>query len=559
MKHYFLIAASALALASCSSDDFLGGNAGNETEASNLAINFNGATGKITRAANNAPELLNHQFIIYGVKKGTEADKYLDVFKNYKLWDATTASASCTNGWEYVGEAGTHGQISLTSPQYIKYWDYSSADYRFVAGSPVSNFSFETDANGSVSATITGLGGHITANTEGNANTYATVYVASPVVVAKTNYQKPVEFSFVRQQSKVRVGIYETIPGYSITEIKFYKQGDDELTADGTNLVLTNATADYFVGGTNATGKITYSWGETPGYTYAYEDAVLTKARNWYAGAFANGVKATSSTADVADLYGTDQDMDAQTGYFSVLPTPSATEANAILIKCDYTLTSLDGSKETINVKGATAAIPAAFSKWEPNTQYTYIFKITQNTNGTTGDPTQNDPAGLFPISFAAAVAESTNAEIGTVTSVTAPSITTYQPGSVADNTVAYKTGEDIYITAAEIVKGELLDLKSGDEVNALKVYKLTKEYSEAELQTKAVADEELKADHLFSGLTIATADKTIGSATLPAGKYATFNPTDEGFYAIQCKIGDNAYTYKIVSVKSATQGGINP
>lgn len=49
MKKYFIYAASALALASCSSDDFLGDNPGNEQNASS-AINFGGETGKITRA-----------------------------------------------------------------------------------------------------------------------------------------------------------------------------------------------------------------------------------------------------------------------------------------------------------------------------------------------------------------------------------------------------------------------------------------------------------------------------------------------------------------------------
>lgn len=49
MNKYFLYAASALALASCSSDDFLGENSGNGQNASS-AINFGGNAGKITRA-----------------------------------------------------------------------------------------------------------------------------------------------------------------------------------------------------------------------------------------------------------------------------------------------------------------------------------------------------------------------------------------------------------------------------------------------------------------------------------------------------------------------------
>lgn len=40
MNKYFLYAASVLALASCSSDDFLGENSGNGQNATNSVINF---------------------------------------------------------------------------------------------------------------------------------------------------------------------------------------------------------------------------------------------------------------------------------------------------------------------------------------------------------------------------------------------------------------------------------------------------------------------------------------------------------------------------------------
>ena len=52
MKKYLIFAASALVLASCSSDDFLGENPGNVQNAT-TAINFGGDAGKITRATSN--------------------------------------------------------------------------------------------------------------------------------------------------------------------------------------------------------------------------------------------------------------------------------------------------------------------------------------------------------------------------------------------------------------------------------------------------------------------------------------------------------------------------
>ncbi len=458
MNKYFLYAASVLALASCSSDDFLGENSGNGQNSSS-AINFSGDAGKITRATSNtgnAAKMLDGQFRIYGVKKVGDT-QLVSVFNEYSVWyvENKNTTTSNTDGWEYVGAKGTTnlgtGNITLTKDQTIKFWDYSAPEYHFIAGSPITCFSHTlTPGNKINSATITGLAGHINANESGTPLTTYPVYIADPKVVKKADYNNTVVFSFKRQQAMVRVGLYETIPGYSITEINFYEAGGSK-AKDGNNVILTSGTKNYFVGGSNVKGTITYNWtGTTPSYTYTYDDTNLTQSQNWCAGKFEpHNALATVSTAAVAELYGKDNDMSTN-GYFTVIPTPSATKAAPILIKCDYTLTSDDDSGETIKVTGATAAIPAAFSKWEANTRYTYLFKISQNTNGYTGDdPTK---AGLYPITFDAAVKESTDAMQGqgTVTTVSTPSITTYQKSSVTDASIEYKTGEAIYATATD-------------------------------------------------------------------------------------------------------------
>lgn len=233
MKKYLFIAASALALASCSSEDFVGTEGGNVENGANKAINFSGNAGKITRATKNpgtAAEMLDGQFKIYGVKKASD-DKFKNVFVDYSVWDATAnTTTSNTKGWEYVGaknstNLGT-GNISLgDEAQTIKYWDYSASEYRFVAGSPISAFQFNKNQDIAdkgtyiTSATISGLAGHIEANKEGTVLNTDPVYVATPKVVKKDKYQEPVQFEFNRQQAMVRVGIYETIPGYAITAI----------------------------------------------------------------------------------------------------------------------------------------------------------------------------------------------------------------------------------------------------------------------------------------------------------------------------------------------------
>ncbi len=554
MNKFFLYAASALALASCSSDDFLGENSGNGQNSSS-AINFSGDAGKITRATSNTGDyvkMLDGQFKIYGVKMATDG-KLKSVFVNYYVWDDVKNTTSNTKGWEYVGtkEGATYGtgNISLDKDQTIKFWDYSASEYRFVAGSPISAFTYNvpvTDESKEIkSATITGLAGHIYANEAGQAITTNPVYIAEPIVVKKTEYQEPVQFSFKRQQAMVRVGFYETIPGYSITEIHFYEYDTDGTTlkaSTGNNVILTSGTKNYFVGGSNVKGTITYNWtGTTPSYTYTYDDTNLTQSQNWCAGKFEpHNALATESTAAVAELYGKDNDMSTN-GYFTVIPTPSATIAAPILIKCDYTLTSDDGSGETIKVTGATAAIPAAYSKWDVNTRYTYLFKISQNTNGYTGD----DPnkAGLYPITFDALVKESTDAMQGTVTTVSTPSITTYQAGSVTDNGIEYKSGKAIKVTVTD-ANGKVQTLAAGGTaVGSVAVYKFTDAINEAEIQVKGT-----------TGATAVTGEVT--------DNMFTFTPDTEGYYAIQYLTtaattepeAPAAYAYKVVYVKAATK-----
>lgn len=573
MKKYLFIAASALALASCSSEDFVGTEGGNVENGANKAINFSGNAGKITRATSNTgspAEMLDYQFKIYGVKK--ESDGNLkSVFVNYSVWDAAAnTTTSNTKGWEYVGtkEGATYGtsNISLDKDQTIKFWDYSASEYRFVAGSPISAFTYDVPvANESKeikSATIKGLAGHINPNNSGTALTTNPVYIADPIIVPKANYNNAVQFSFKRQQAMVRVGFYETIPGYTITEINFYDAdgnvqtipGTDGNTSKGTNIILYSGTEDYFAGGNNVEGTINYIWtGTTPSYTYAYTKG-LTNSKNWYAGKLET--LATTSTESVKALYGTDADMSTK-GYFTVLPTPTATEAAPIFIKCDYTLTSTDYSGETIKVTGATAAVPAAFSKWEANTMYTYIFKISDKTNGTTGKPGTTDPAGLYPITFDAVVKESTEATPeGTVTTVSTPSITTYQKGSVTDASVEYKTGEAIYATATDKDGKENTLTTNGTADGNVQVYKLSKERNEAELQVPAIASVEFQDGNKVNGTTVPATDATVGNVKLAANKYLSFTPTDAGFYAIQylVKAAEGStpavYAYKVVEVK---------
>ena len=558
MKKKLLFAALAsIVLVGCTSNDFVGDTP--PAPNGSTAIAFGGGAGKITRATSNTGsvvEMLDNQFKIYGVKN---VSGYTDVFQDYILWyNNSTTTSNPDADWEYVGDAtqeyGTNNE-PIGSAQTIKYWDYSADNYHFVAGSPVANFTYNITNGDIASATVTGLAGHILPNTSGTAiSDFNPVYIADPVNVPKANYKQEVTFNFRRQQTRVRVGIFETIPGYSITDIKFYQMSDangsfSDSPRTDQYIVLNSPTAKYFVGSADATATVTYDW-TTPTYTFAYTTG-LTESRNFFAGKM-TGVPATTSTeSTIANLYGTDGDMETASGYFTVMPTPSGTDAAAILIKCDYTLTADDGKGETIKITGATAAIPAAFCKWLPNVSYTYLFKISDNTNGSTGTP-GTDPEGLFPITFDAVVlAEAEGTEQGTITTVSTPSITTYQEGSVTETGIKYAVGKPIYFTVQDDESGTLYPLTALDNAapadGMVQVYVASENNTEADLVlTRPVAANSFST-------TIGADAWTINGNTIAANNWASFTPTVARTYAIEYVTVTNdgpVYTYKVVKVE---------
>ena len=548
-----MLTLSGTMLVGCTQSEYIG----EAPQQNGNEIVFSGASGKMTRATSNTADTdadkLDRQIKFYGVKK--TGNTYAKVFEDYVLWfdNANITTSNPDGDWEYVGVKGKgygtdNTADTLDNDQYIKYWDYSASEYNFVAGSPVKAFTYALEGGEIKTATVTGIAGHLNPN-NGEAINTDPIYIAAPVKVAKADYKKDVVFNFTRQQSFVRVGVFETIPGYSVTSINFYKRSNSgwRASAEGTqNIILASSTnSTYFTGSTDAKATITYNW-TTPSYTFAYDTSTLNAVQNWFGGAL-NGVTSKSYTdASIAELYGTDGDMAASTGYFTVIPTATATTADALLIKCDYVLTSDDNSGETIKVTGATAAIPAAYAKWAQNTSYTYLFKISDNTNGTTGE---GGPEGLYPITFDAAVVEVEDGTAqGTVTTVSTPSITTYQEGfAVEDNNettgenekvMKYVAGKAIYVTVQNDETGEL--------------YKLNGKVKVFSLGTTAKTEADLILTAPTTGETTFTvgSGQPVGSVTYEAGMYGAFTPGAAGYYAIQYEYAAGAFAYKVVHVE---------
>lgn len=115
-----------------------------------------------------------------------------------------------------------------------------------------------------------------------------------------------------------------------------------------------------------------------------------------------------------------------------------------------------DGSGEKINVYGAKAIIPAIYAQWKSNYAYTYIFKISDKTNGKTG--INEGPEGLYPITFDAVVADSEEGNQSTITTVATPSITTYQKGHDITKD-EYSANKDIYVMVMDKDSKPVTDL----------------------------------------------------------------------------------------------------
>lgn len=449
MKKYLIFAASALVLASCSSDDFLGENPGNVQNAT-TAINFGGEAGKTTRAnktGENAANALNRNFVVYGYKtKGTTQTTVYDYY-NIAWKGEENKTETNTKGWEYVGV--NKNPLSNVNEQTIKYWDYSANQYDFVAFSLGSN----TQGTGEDEVKASIVTNTRSYSLTGKTAKLAKCFIADRITAknGETNkkdyklcaYGDNVTFAFRSLATKVKMGIYETIPGYSVKDVKFYTNADDATPAETPTLYATTAVipADDARGTMNVTFgsntstdvdfneakvKWTVAEGSNNSSTIAFETlSTQTKEKNEMTGTQFIGRDITTASMP--------------TNFKPVLPV----SVGDLTLKVDYTLESIDGSGEEINVKGATAVVPAIYTNWQPNYSYTYIFKISDKTNGNTGDPTK---PGLYPIVFDAVVTETENGIQNTITTVDDPSITTYAKGALS---AEYDKGANIYVSCS--------------------------------------------------------------------------------------------------------------
>ena len=386
MRKILTYAVSALALASCSSDSLVSDSPAN-TQA---PIAFTAGQKNITRTALEEAGFSNFGVWAYKIKSGS----FDVVMNNYQVGCAGYGdfeSSTLTKGeWFYDG----------IGSQILRYWDHSTEKTNFYAYAPYNaDVKFDAEKKQiTVPASV---------NTAGFTKASDFVYAGNSVV--KDKYNNAVDLKFKRLGALVNLKFYTDIKGYKVELI------DADPATSGSAIQATPAIYDE-----NATGE-KYKLGS---YYDSYKALIdfSTNASKPSVKTTGTPVQTnlkfdllTDNTVPAAVETGSTQTYLEPATYYAVAqPTDSET---GFTFHVSYKLTANDNS-EVITVRDARVFIPASvtdkvtnittyIAAWQPNTQYTYTFKITANTNGKTAEETINleDPsvpsdAGLYPIVF---------------------------------------------------------------------------------------------------------------------------------------------------------------
>lgn len=370
-----------------------------------LPISFSRFTKRTTRSnitGEEAASLLNNRFVVMGTK-GNEDIAQTSVFDNYTVeYIANTANTTATNtaNWEYVGVI-PDPTISSVSSQMVKYWDYGAHHYDFIAYSGGTNV---TSINSATASSPEAGGAY---SFEG------TAMVADMVTVMPEDYGKQVNIVFKSSDAKIRIALYETIPGYNVKDVRFYSSMTAGMSDYGVKLV---SSADNVICDAKCV-----AYYPTVGKPGNLDNNVVHVVPVTGTGTVSNIVPLGNLSYSSSGYLGTSSSDATYSDVKSVVPNEG--HSASLTLRIDYTLESVDGSGEKIKVYGAKAVVPSVYCDWKLNHSYTYLFKISNSTNGKTD--IGGDVEGLTAITFDAVVESSIEGWQETVTTVANPSETT--------------------------------------------------------------------------------------------------------------------------------------
>lgn len=449
MKKFIYLAVGVALMASCSSDFDLsegGGNAGGSD-----VIGFQMRTGNTSRATTGLQSAGHYNFGVFGYKENDKVNPimgnylvgYLDA-KGYQPGTGSTVGdqpgvADGTSYWMY--EKMGYGQFNGTyagetvnpntpyasnnEGQYLRYWDKSADHTCFYAYAPYVN-------TGATGKTVTYVDGTPKGSSDDtyvltipngtikhgfdDPSTYEFMYASAKVLVG--DYGHDVSLKFNRLNAKVNIKFWEDIEGYSVRLIDLTPAYG--VAATPSIKKAGEGSYGYKLGKiyTENGAKIQFNANAEFQSMKQYEGETTSAPLNFKTPtASLIGENRVMATPSPSTYYAIPKGSDA-----GVLPngaihyTDDGTlntllKETGLTFHVSYELISTTGEK--ITVTDATVHVPKDYCNWEANKHYTYIFRITKNSNGstatTTPDPTDPEVPtvnALYPIVFDNCVVE---------------------------------------------------------------------------------------------------------------------------------------------------------
>lgn len=300
--------------------------------------------------------------------------------------------------YDYTGAEGYYTKTDLrymsnVDKQYLRYWD-KSADYTmFYAYTPYQNAAFTGLAavsydNSTKTMTIPGGAIH-----DGYNNPTDNEFMFASAKVEKANYGQDVPLKFKHLVAKCNIKFWEDIDGYSVRILNLSNDFGGVYAVPAKK----STTDQYSLGSYYKTSGASIVFDAAGNGTVSQTNAVAhdmtqTTEALQFAAPEANAIGTTNATASASP-----------TTYYAI---PKDATTGGFTFHVSYELTSTTGERITVN--NATVWVPDTKCNWEANKHYTYVFKITKNTNGTTDNPGTINPldpevsgeAALLPIIF---------------------------------------------------------------------------------------------------------------------------------------------------------------
>lgn len=418
MRKLLLITACSALIASCTNDTEL--NGGNNSESKQNTIGFevlhrNSITTKAGKS--NLQDAGHYNFGVFAYKNISSSssqqvmNNYLVGYKGnnvgYNLTDANQTTLSSSNWayeklgyseYTYDGSDGYYKKdatfyMSNNANQYLKYWDKSSESVDFYAYAPY--------INGNQTATFATDTKKMTIGNDGIKDGYDDrskhEFMYANTTVAKANYDKKVQLAFKRISAKMQIKFYEDIAGYKV-QILDLKEDNTSGVCAAPAIAHTGEETAYTY------GTLYHSAGATIDFSGATPSLSLT-GNTKFTRESTNG-ECLRFNVPTANPIGTDKNnaSPSSTTYYLI---PINQDNTGLTFHVTYKLTAED-TKETITVRNATVHVPYSACNWTSNNSYTYIFKITKNSTGTTesnptidpSDPNPSTDKALYPIIF---------------------------------------------------------------------------------------------------------------------------------------------------------------